>query len=51
MQKSAKKYLQSFLAEDIRSGDITSRLLSRKKIVASIISREKGIVAGVQYAK
>ena len=51
MQKSAKKYLESFLAEDIRSGDITSRLLPRKKIVASIISRESGIVAGVQYAK
>jgi len=51
LQKSAKKYLESFLAEDIRSGDITSRLLPRKKIVASIISRESGIVAGVQYAK
>ncbi|MGB9124297.1 MAG: carboxylating nicotinate-nucleotide diphosphorylase [Nitrosotalea sp.] len=51
MQKSAKKYLESFLAEDIRNGDITSRLLPRKKIVASIISRENGIVAGVQYAK
>ena len=51
MQKSAKKYLESFLAEDIGSGDITSKLLPRKKIVASIISRENGIVAGVQYAK
>ena len=51
MQKSAKKYLKSFLAEDIGSGDITSRLLPRKKIVASIISRENGIVAGVEYAK
>lgn len=51
MQKSAKKYLQSFLAEDIGSGDITSKLLPRKKIVATIISRQNGIVAGVQYAK
>ena len=51
MQKSAKKYLESFLAEDIKSGDITSKLLPRKKIIASIISRENGIVAGVQYAK
>jgi nicotinate-nucleotide pyrophosphorylase (carboxylating) len=51
LQSSAKKFLESFLAEDIKSGDITSKLLPRKKIVASIISREKGIVAGVQYAK
>lgn len=51
MQKSTKKYLQSFLAEDIRSGDITSKLLPRKKITAHIISRQSGIIAGVQYAK
>ena len=49
--QSAKKYLESFLAEDIKSGDITSKLLPRKKITAHIISRENGIVAGVQYAK
>ena len=51
MQKSAKKHLESFLAEDIKSGDITSKLLPRKKIIAHIISRENGIIAGVQYAK
>jgi nicotinate-nucleotide pyrophosphorylase (carboxylating) len=51
LQKSAKKYLESFLAEDIESGDITSKLIPKKKIIASIISREKGIVAGVKYAK
>jgi len=51
LQKSVKNYLESFLAEDIGSGDITSRLLPRKKIIATIISRENGIVAGVQYAK
>ena len=51
MQKSAKIFLESFLKEDIKSGDITSKLLPRKKIIASIISRENGIVAGVQYAK
>lgn len=51
MQPSAKKQLEKFLAEDIKSGDITSKLLSRKKITAYIISREKGIVAGVSYAK
>ena len=51
MQPSVKKYLESFLAEDIKSGDITSKLLPRKKIIVNIISRENGIVAGVQYAK
>jgi nicotinate-nucleotide pyrophosphorylase (carboxylating) len=51
LQKSVKKYLESFLAEDIKSGDITSKLLPRKKIIATIISRENGIVAGVQYIK
>jgi nicotinate-nucleotide pyrophosphorylase (carboxylating) len=51
LQKSAKKYLESFLAEDIKSGDITSKLLPRKKITSHIISRENGIIAGVQYAK
>lgn len=47
----AKKALASFLAEDIGKGDITSDLLPRKRISANIISREKGILAGVQYAK
>ena len=51
MQSSTKKQLEKFLAEDIKSGDITSKLLKRKKITASIISRENGIVAGVQYTK
>ncbi|MDH2907916.1 MAG: carboxylating nicotinate-nucleotide diphosphorylase [Candidatus Nitrosotalea sp.] len=51
MQKSAKKQLERFLAEDIKSGDITSKLLVRKKITATIVSRENGIVAGVLYAK
>jgi len=50
LQPSAKKQLERFLAEDIKSGDITSKLLSRKKITATIISRENGIVAGVSYA-
>jgi nicotinate-nucleotide pyrophosphorylase (carboxylating) len=47
----ARKALDNFLAEDIGKGDITSNLLPRKKITASIISRQKGIVAGVQYVK
>ena len=48
---SVKKQLELFLAEDIKSGDITSKLLSGKKITATIISRENGIVAGASYAK
>jgi len=47
----ARKALDNFLAEDIGKGDITSNLLPRKKISASIISRQDGIVAGVQYVK
>jgi len=46
-----KKELQSFLSEDIGKGDITSSLLSKKKISAKIISREKAVVAGVKFAK
>jgi nicotinate-nucleotide pyrophosphorylase (carboxylating) len=51
LQKNTKIFLKSFLEEDIGRGDITSKLLPRKKIIATIISRENGIVAGVQYAK
>lgn len=51
MRQSAKKALASFLAEDIGRGDITSNLLPRKIISASIISRQKGMIAGIQYAK
>jgi len=47
----AKKALDNFLAEDVGKGDITSNLLPRKKITASIISRQDGIIAGVQYVK
>jgi len=48
---NSKKQLVQFLAEDIGKGDITSSLLSKKKITATIISRENAIVAGVTYAK
>jgi nicotinate-nucleotide pyrophosphorylase (carboxylating) len=47
----ARKALDNFLAEDIGKGDITSNLLPRKKITTSIISRQEGIVAGVQYVR
>ena len=51
MHKRAKKALESFLAEDIGKGDITSRLLDKKEISANIISRQPGILAGVEYAR
>ena len=50
MDVGPKKQLLQFLAEDIQSGDITSALLPNQKIVAKIISRERGIVAGVKFA-
>jgi len=46
-----KKQLAQFLAEDIGKGDITSALLSKKKILVKIISRENAILAGSKYAK
>ena len=51
MTFNSKKQLVEFLAEDIGKKDITSALLSRKKITAKIISRETAIVAGVNHAK
>ena len=51
MTFNVKKELQKFLSEDIGKGDITSSLLSKKKITARIISREKALVAGVDFAK
>ena len=51
MKYNYRKELSSFLSEDIGKGDITSELLSKKRISAKIISREKAIVAGVKYTK
>ena len=51
MDSSPKKKLLRFLSEDIQHGDITSALLSNQKIKAKIISRERGVVAGVVFAR
>ena len=51
MGTNIKKELLRFISEDIQSGDITSVLLPKKKINAKIISREKGILAGVRFAR
>jgi nicotinate-nucleotide pyrophosphorylase (carboxylating) len=48
---NSKKQLSQFLAEDIGKGDITSKLLPRKKISVRIISRENAIIAGTRHAK
>jgi len=48
---SPKRELKRFLDEDIGNGDITSKLLEKKSIVARIITREETIVAGTKYAK
>ena len=51
MDTGPKKQLLRFLSEDVRSGDITSALLTKKKIVAKIISRQQGVIAGIKFAK
>ncbi|MGI0101530.1 MAG: carboxylating nicotinate-nucleotide diphosphorylase [Nitrosotalea sp.] len=51
MHSRAKKALETFLKEDIGKGDVTSNLLPRKKITASIISRQRGIIAGTSHIK
>jgi len=50
LHNRAKKALEAFLKEDIGKGDVTSKLLPRKKISAVIISRQSGIIAGTSYA-
>ena len=51
MDNRPKKELARFLAEDLGKGDITSNLLPRKKIKARIVSKQEGIVAGINYVK
>ena len=51
MIHSPKRELKRFLDEDVGKGDITSKLLQKKSIVARIITREETIVAGTMYAK
>lgn len=46
-----RKELARFLAEDINKGDITSAILSTKKITARIVARQSGIVAGTKHIK
>ena len=48
---SPKKELSRFLQEDIGKGDVTSNIITGKKIIASIITRNEAIVAGTNFAK
>ena len=51
MDTGPKKELLRFLSEDVRSGDITSALLTKKKIMTKIISRQQGVIAGIKFVK
>ena len=51
MRYSPKRELKRFLDEDVGNGDITSKLLQKKKITARIITREDTIVAGTKFVK
>ena len=51
MRYSPKRELKRFLDEDVGNGDITSKLLQKKKIAARIITREDTIVAGTKFVK
>ena len=51
MRYSPKRELKRFLDEDVGKGDITSKLLQKKKISARIITREDTIVAGTKFVK
>jgi len=51
LDKSPKKELLRFLSEDIQTGDITSALLTKKKITAKIISKQRGVIAGIKFAR
>ena len=48
---SPKKELHKFLVEDIGKGDVTSKLLIKKKIKAKIITRERCIIAGSHFTR
>ena len=46
-----KQELKKFLNEDIGKGDVTSKLLVKKRITARIITRQETIVSGTNFAK
>lgn len=48
---NAKKEIARFLLEDIGQGDVTAGILTNKRIVAKIISRQTAIIAGTEFVK
>ncbi len=48
---NTKKEIARFLSEDIGQGDVTASILTNKRIVAKIISRQEAIVAGSEFVK
>ena len=50
-KKLLKKKLEQFLEEDIRYGDITSKILKNSKVTAQILYKSVGLVCGIQEAK
>jgi len=48
---SPKKELARFLQEDIGAGDVTSDMITNRRVAAKIITRQACVVAGVQFAK
>jgi len=51
LKYSPKRELKRFLDEDVGNGDITSKLLQKRKIVAKIITREETIIAGTKFVR
>lgn len=48
---SPKREIARFLREDIGSGDVTSEIITDKRITARIITRQDCVVAGVRFAR
>lgn len=48
---SPKKELARFLQEDIGRGDVTSNIITNRRMSARIITRQACVVAGAQFAK
>ena len=45
-----KKKLEQFLEEDIRYGDITSKIINNSAVNAKILFKSNGVVCGIQEA-
>jgi nicotinate-nucleotide pyrophosphorylase (carboxylating) len=48
---NVRKELARFLAEDMGSGDISAAIVTNKRVVAKIISRQVAVVAGAEFVK